>query len=111
MCSCSIAKVDRVNGKLTKSNDASTLHPMPRKIIVTKRLEKNQGQKIEGLASWATYLIAYAGTVAHMYMMPAFEQRKLGWVSQLFLYLLTYCPDLPIHQVVNNLSDGQNVGQ
>ena len=39
------AKIVRVDGKLTKSNDAETLHPMPRKIIVTKRLEKNQGQE------------------------------------------------------------------
>ena len=57
----------------TSNNAAVMLHPIPNKILVTKKLDSSNlvSAVPTGLHIKPTYLMAYAGTVVQKYMRPA----------------------------------------
>ena len=62
----------------TNRSDADSLHPIPRRIRVTKKLHNgNQHTAAQGLRcdKVATHLIAYAGIVAHIYIIPVIQNK------------------------------------
>ena len=55
----------------TSNRAAVMLHPMPSKILVTKKLDPSNALSVIRRTEYQAYLMAYAGTVVQKYMRPA----------------------------------------